>query len=204
MGGVQVLANDWDHADSNGKPCLFSSIMSDDQWPIKDEGGSDDASCSSINASTPSDFSPICFIQKNEPDSTKWVSQNEFRQSIGLDETSCLEKNSGKDCLIRTIKGADKAYFSKINPKSNWGTTMADASSGKAYGFTWGNLILFEVSKHIPPGTVVNCRMRVRFTNCDNCFHDSNVTRAGNDYLDTDYNGPAPFKIINLQIPITD
>lgn len=204
MGGVQVLANDWDHADSNGKPCLFNSTISDDMWPLKNEGGSEDSSCSTITASSSSDFAPICFFQLNEANSTKWVSQNEFRENIALDQNLCLDKTSTKDCLIRTIKGADRAYFSKINPKSNWGTTMADPSTGKAYGFSWGNLILFEISKHIPPGTVVNCRMRARFTNCDNCFHDSSLSRAGNDFLDTDYNGPNPFKIINLQIPITD
>lgn len=75
-------------------------------------------------------------------------------------------------------------------------------SDGTAYSLDWGNVLLFEVSKSIPPGTTVNCRMRVRFTNCEDCFHDS--SRSNNDFYDVDYNGPKPYKIIHLQIPITD
>lgn len=202
MGGIEILANDWDHADLNGKPCQFGTTLSEDQWPLSTEGGSSDASCTEIKAENAVDFAPVCFFQINEANATKWVSQKEFRNKIALDSSYCLDKTNEKDCLFRAVKGMDKARFSKINPKTNWGTTMADPETGKASGFTWGNLLLFEVSKHIPPGTVVNCRMRVRFTNCEDCFHDSN--RSGNDYKDSEYNGPRPFKTIHLQIPITD
>ncbi|MFA6238724.1 MAG: hypothetical protein WC635_15420 [Bacteriovorax sp.] len=199
MAGVQVLANDWDHADATGKPCQFSTSMSNDQWPLTSEGG---VPCTTI-ASTDADFAPICFIQSNETTATKWVSQTEFKTKMALDSSFCLDPSNTKDCFIRALKGADQANFSKLNPKSTWGKTHADPTSGKAPELNIGNIVLFEVSKHIPPGTIVDCRMRLRFTNCEDCYHDTG-TRAGYDYLDNDYNGPRPYKIIHLQIPITD
>jgi hypothetical protein len=211
IGGVEVLANDWDHANTAtntltgsliGRPCRFPTNMSNDQWPLSTEGGSDEANCLTVGT-TSADFAPVCFMQSNESNATKWVSQTEFRDKIALDSNLCLDKTAGaKDCFIRAIKGADTAYYSKINPKSTWGQTMANPESGKAYGLEWGNVILFEVSKHIPPGTTVDCRFRVRFTNCEDCYHDSD--RNNNDYYDFEYNGPRPYKVIHLQIPITD
>lgn len=200
MGGIEVLANDWDHADSTGKPCQFDTSMSSDQWPLSSEGASTDtASCSTISETN---YAPVCFIQSNESNATKWISQKEFKEKMAIDTNNCLDKSDDKDCFIRAIKGVDRATFSKINPKSTWGQTMANPKTGKAYGLDWGNLILFEVSKNVPPGTVVDCRLRVRFTNCEDCYHDS--TRNNNDYFDREYNGPRPYKIIHLQIPITD
>ncbi len=215
MAGIQILANDWNHADPSGKPCRFPLSMSDDQWPLDSEGG---VPCTTVTGQDNSSFAPVCFMQSNELNSTKWVSQDVFREKMGLDPSLCLNKNNnGKDCFIRTLKGADQAHFSKINPKSTWSKTYADATSGKAPDLNWGNLLLFEVSKHIPPGTIVDCRLRVRFTNCEDCYHkqsvNSNKTNYfsdpshaidGYDFTDTDYNGPRPFKIIHLQIPIID
>ncbi len=206
MGGVEILANDWDHATTTaganlGRPCKFDASRSNDQWPLETEGGSVDANCA-VSGATTADFAPVCFIQSNEASATKWVSQNEFKNKIALDTNLCLDKTNPKDCFIRAVKGADRAYYSKINPKATWGQTMANPDTGAAYGLEWGNVLLFEVSKHVPPGTVVDCRLRVRFTNCEDCYHDS--TRNNNDYYDVEYNGPRPFKIIHLQIPITD
>lgn len=207
MGGVEILANDWDHADTAaganlGRPCKFdASGLSTDTWPLETEGGSTSANCSSIAATT-ADFAPVCFVQYNDSTATKWISQREFKTKVAIDSNSCLDKTNDKDCFIRAIKGADKAHYSKINPKSTWGQTMANPTTGKAYGLDWGNVLLFEVSKSIPPGTVVDCRLRVRFTNCEDCFHDS--TRNNSDFYDVEYNGPRPYKIIHLQIPITD
>ncbi len=196
MAGVQILANDWDHADSSGKPCRLSN----DQWPLESEGASTDtASCNTVTATN---FAPVCFFQSNESNSTRWISQKEFKEKLALDSSLCLEKNSDKDCFIRAVKGADQAIFSKINPKTNWGTTFANAKTGAAAGLTLGNVILFEVSKQIPPGTIVDCRLRARFTNCEDCYHRSPTDI--NDFLDVDYNGSNPFKIIHLQIPIID
>ncbi len=206
MGGIEVLANDWDHADTvTKKPCLFNTSLSSDEWPLVSEGASTDTNCQTIgvsNSVSSSDFAPVCFIQSSESSATKWISQHEFKEKMAIDTNSCLDKTNDKDCFIRAIKGADKAFFSKINPKSTWGQTMANPKTGAAYGLDWGNVILFEVSKHIPPGTTIDCRLRVRFTNCEDCFHDS--TRSNNDYYDQEYNGPRPYKIIHLQIPVID
>ncbi len=196
MAGVQILANDWDQADSSGKPCRLSN----DLWPLESEGASTDtASCNTVTATN---FAPVCFFQSNEANSTRWISQKEFKAKLELDSTLCLDKDNDKDCFMRAIRGADQAIFSKINPKANWGTTFANTKTGAAAGLTLGNVILFEVSKHIPPGTIVDCRLRARFTNCEDCYHRSSTNL--NDFLDVDYNGSVPFKIIHLQIPIID
>jgi hypothetical protein len=204
MGGVQILANDWNHTDytSNptyGKPCQFPSTLTSDKWPLTTEGG---ATCNSVAAAANKDFTPICFIQSNETSSTRWVTQKEFKNKLALNDSLCLDPSNDKDCFIRALKGADQAYYSRINPGETWGKSLADPKTGAAPLLNWGNLILFEVSKHIPPGTVIDCRFRVRFTNCEDCFHDA--SNNNNDYKDVDYNGPKPYKIIHLQIPITD
>ena len=199
MGGVQILANDWDHADrSTGRPCRFSSTKSEDQWPLESEGASTSTDCDTIEATT-ADFAPVCFVQSNESNATKWVSQKEFKNKVALDSSYCLNPSNDKDCFIRAVKGADQAHFSKINPKATWFQTMANPVTKEAYDLSWGNVILFEVSKHIPPGTILDCRLRLRFTNCDDCYHSGT-----NDFKDVEYNGPTPFKTIHLQIPVTD
>lgn len=198
MGGVQILANDWNHADSFGKPYRFPSSMSNDQWPLLSEGATEFPSSGSISTN----FAPICFIQSSEASSTKWISQKAYAEKMALNSSYCLDKDKPNECFIRAVKNADTAYYSKINPKSTWGQTLADPSTGKAPTLTNGNVVLFEVSKHIPPGTVVDCRLRVRFTNCEDCFHDS--ANSNKDFSDVEYNGPKPFKIIHLEIPIID
>jgi hypothetical protein len=207
IGGVQILANDWDHADNsggalNGHPCQFSSTQSNDTWPLESEGASTAANCSAVNA-TSSDFAPICFIQSNESNSTKWISQKEFRQKLALDNNFCLTPGSEKDCFVRVIKNLDTSSYSKINPKATWGKTFTSSNpNDPTPKLSVGHLFFMEVSKHIPPGTVIDCRVRARFTNCEDCYHDS--TRSNYDYKDVDYNGPKPFKVFHLQIPITD
>lgn len=206
MGGIEVLANDWDHASTTpgplfGAPCRFDSSLTSDQWPLDTEGASTDPDCNTI-LSTPESFAPVCFMQSNEPSATKWISQHEFKNKVALADNFCLNKNNDKDCFVRAIKGADKAYFSKIDPKKTWGQTVANPETGAALGLDWGNIFFLEVSKHIPPGTVIDCRLRLRFTNCDDCYHD--FSRSNNDFYDVQYNGPLPYKILHLQIPITD
>lgn len=213
MGGIQVLANDWNHADpATGKPCKFPTTMSNDNWPLSTEGG---VACTTTTAASDADFAPVCFMQYNDSSSTRWVSQKEFRTKLALDQSMCLNSSNDKDCFVRAIKGADQAHYSKLNPKSTWGTTMANPSTGKAPALDWGNVLMFEVSKHIPPGTVIDCRLRVRFTNCDDCYHKQNVDSTktnytsdalmnGLDFTDQELNGPRPYKIIHLQIPIVD
>ncbi len=208
IAGVQILANDWDHADTTpgpnkGRPCQFSAGMSNDTWPLESEGGSVAANCNTVSASTPDDFAPICFVQSNESSATKWISQSEFRTKLALDTNFCLNKSSDKDCFVRAVRDLDSAYLSKLNPKSNWTKTFTSTDPKvKAPKMSYGNLVFLEVSKHVPPGTVIDCRFRVRFTNCEDCFHDGSA--SNNDYKDSDYNGPKPFKVFHLQIPITD
>jgi len=197
MGGIQVLANDWNHVDPvSGKPYIF------DQWPLVSEGGT------AAPATVAEQFSPVCLIQGRSADgsSTQWITQNAYRQKVAVDKTMCLDSSntgtSDKDCFIRAVKGVEQAQYSKLAPKSNWGKTLTDPQTQAAYGIGWSNVILFQVSKHVPPGTIVNCRLRARFTNCEECYHDAN--RSNYDYKDLDYNGAAPFKIINLQFSIID
>jgi hypothetical protein len=201
MGGVQILANDWKNLDDNGKPCIFSSnIANDANWTTEAEGGglcADD----SVKADSSADFQPICVFQYNGANSTAWVSQHTFRNKISLDSSFCLNNKDDRDCFMRAIKGADQANLSKLNPKKNWYQTMQDPTKDTAYTLDWGNVILFEISKHIPPGTVVDCRFRVRFTNCEDCYHDS-ATKY--DFKDFEFNGPKPFKTIHLQMTIID
>lgn len=196
MGGVQILANDWNHVDPTGKPYIF------DQWPLSSEGGV------TAPVLVTENFSPVCLIQSKSADgtSTQWITQAAYRQKAAVDKTMCLDNSNGptsdKDCFIRAIKGADQANFSKLGPKSTWGQTLADPQTKVAPTLTWGNVLLFQISKHVPPGTVVNCRLRARFTNCEECYHDSK--RQSYDYKDLDYNGAEPFKIIQLQFSIVD
>lgn len=199
MGGVQILASDWNHADASGKPCQFDATLTSDRWPLSSEGGQP---CTTVSANVDSDFAPVCFIQSNENSATKWISQSDFRDKMALDTSLCLNPTNDKNCFIRALKGADQAYYSKINPNSTWGKTLADPKTGKAPSLSWGNVMLFEVSKHIPPGTVIDCRLRARFTNCEDCYHNKNNNNY--DFKDKDYNGPTPYKVIHLQIPITD
>ncbi len=199
MGGVQILANDWNHADATGKPCRFPTTMSNDQWPLISEGG---VPCTTTAASTATDFAPVCFMQSNSNNATTWVSQQEFKTNMALDKSFCLDPNKPNECYIRAVKGADQSVYSKLNSKSTWGQTLANPTTGAAPVLGGGNIILFEVSKQIPPGTIVDCRLRVRFTNCEDCYHDPD--RSNYDFTDTDYNGPKPFKVIHLQIPIID
>ena len=216
MGGIQILANDWNQADASGNPYQFPASFSNDQWPLTSEGGVVfNPATTSISAGAATNFAPACFMQSTGNSSTKWISQNAFKTKMALDSSLCLDPNNTKDCFIRFIKGADQAHYSKLNPKSTWSQTMLDTKTGKSLVPDWNNVMLMEVSKHIPPGTVVDCRLRLRFTNCDDCYHkqssDSTKTNYyadpnvdGYDFTDTDYNGPRPFKIIHLQIPITD
>jgi hypothetical protein len=204
MGGIQVLANDWNHVDLNptiangnanpnyGKPYSF------DQWPIAAEGGV------AYVGPVAEQFSPVCLIQSTAADgsSTQWITQNAFRQKVAVDQSMCLDKTNDKDCFIRAVKGVDQASYSKLAPKSNWGQTMIDPQTKVAYSLGWSNVIMFQVSKQVPPGTVVNCRLRVRFTNCEDCYHDAQ--RQNYDYKDIDYNGAAPFKLVNLKFLIAD
>ncbi len=204
MGGIQVLANDFDHIDDR-KPCIFSD---NDNWPTESEGGTTDPTCSSATLNPNKDdnpeVAPICFIQYNGESNTQWITQEEFMEKMAMDSASCLKSTEPKSCFIRAIPGADQATFSKIDPKKTWSSTLTDPQTGKAPTFKYNNVLFFEISKQIPPGTIFDCRFRVRFTNCDDCYHDTNSSRANFDFTDNEYNGHRPYKILHFQFPIVD
>lgn len=191
MGGIQILANDWDHVSATGAPYIF------DQWPLKAEGGVDPGAVSA-NAT------PICLIQSKSTSgtATQWITQKAYRQKVAVDQSMCLDPQNDKDCFIRALKGVDQAYFSKLSPKSTFAKTLTDTTTNTPHPLAWSNVLLFQVSKHTPPGTVVNCRMRARFTNCEDCYHDP--LRQNYDYKDIEYNGANPYKVIRLQFSIID
>ena len=211
MAGVQILANDWDHA-KNGKMCNNLG----DEFPLNSEGAADLTSGEGTQGGCDyttryngensvlepdEELAPICFVQLSDDSSTSWYQQDELMRRISLDNNNCLGgSDSEKDCFIRAIKGADNAYYSRIAPKTTWADTLADSSGIPL--FNYNNVIFMEVSPWIPPGTTFNCRFRARFTNCDDCWHDS--TSSYDDYLDYEFSGGEPFKIINFQFTVID
>lgn len=226
MGGVQILANDWDHGkvtdEGQLKPCNNLS----DIFPLETEGAAPLATstpvagdCEYITRTNGGDSNsagtakevlmPICLVQLRTTIDTQWVSQEKFRDSIGLSATKCLQgSGSPNDCFIRIIPGAEQSYYSKINPKSTWGETLSTAAS--APNFQSSNLVIMEVNPWIPPGTTFDCRFRARFTNCEDCWTDPSLSTAGltssylDDYLDYEYSGGRPFKILHLQFTVID
>jgi hypothetical protein len=225
MGGVQLLANDWDHGkledwdptDSESgtlKPCNTFS----DGFPLNTEGAATTSSnpqmgdCEYITRTNGTDeedtnlkrkevLMPICMVQLIDGNQTQWVSQKEFRDHIGLPSHKCLlGSESPNDCFIRVLPGAEQAYFSKLNPKSNWGETFA---SNQGMMFNAHNLILMEVNPWLPPGTTLDCRFRARFTNCDDCWHDA-TSSQGDDYLDYEFSGGRPYQILHYQFIVID
>ncbi|MGB0454290.1 MAG: hypothetical protein ACPGJV_11320, partial [Bacteriovoracaceae bacterium] len=216
MAGVQLLANDWDHF-KDDKPCNNLG----DNFPFSSEGAADistnegtpgacDYTTRENGDETEEDLAPVCFVQTEESGSLVWVSQEKFRDKMNLDKSKCLSPSTTNssnqtvyntsNCFIRAFKDRDHAYYSKINPKSNWVDTLKDDTGTPQ--FSVSNLIFFEVSPWIPPGTQFNCRFRARFTNCKDCFHDS--LNSNDDYLDYEYSGARPFKIINFQFRVID
>lgn len=219
IGGIQILGNDWDHI-KNGKPCNTFA----DEFPLASEGAADSTSepdvstvhgdCNYITRnngenepdtavdSDPTDpLAPVCFIQISDENATIWATQEEFRQEISLEKKNCLGGSENtNDCMFRAIPGADFAFFSKIDPKSTWAETLSGSAGSPTHHFS--NLIFFEVSPWIPPGTTFDCRFRVRFSNCSDCFTDPD--HNNDNYLDYEYSGGKPFKILHFQFMVTN
>ncbi len=230
MAGIRVLANDWDHAktdDSKPKPCNTF----DDEWPLDTEGAADTSDetegsyqpndcgyITRIHGNQELDLNdypdldddekndkvhPICFAQLIEEDSTRWAGQDELREQKLVEKSSCLGgEDSTDDCFIRAIKGADYSWHWAIDPQMSWGETIKIGDDTNGNGYDASNMILFEVSPDTPPGTTFNCRFRVSFTNCDECFEDKD-----NDYdnwADYEFSGDKPFKVINYQFQVVD
>ncbi|MBF0362935.1 MAG: hypothetical protein HQK49_18085 [Oligoflexia bacterium] len=156
----------------------------------------------SRSSKTQTKLMPICLVQLSYDNESRWVSQKTYMKHVGLAQEKCLYSDSPYDCFIKVIPGAESQYFSKINAKSTWGKTLVLAGS-PAPEFNSGHMTIFEVNPRTPPGTTFDCRFRTRFTNCDDCWHDS--SRSDNDdYLDYEYSGGAPFQIIHFKFMVTD
>lgn len=212
MGGVQILANDWDHAKmSDGYLKMCPNF--EDQFPLLSENAADligdsattAGDCRHItkeNGGEAAEYlAPVCFVQHRDTNEAKWVSQDKFRALNNYSASSCLDPSNTQNCFIRAVKGADHAYLSRIDAGKTFLNTLNQGSSTTPT-FQASNLLLFEVSENIPSGTTFDCRLRVRFTNCDDCYHDPNKTNF-DDYLDFEYAGDRPFKILNLQFTVT-
>lgn len=202
MAGIEILANDWDHVSSendlNRAPCNNLG----DGWPSTSEGAAPSTGdCATVTDNNGLDgdvVGPACFMQYADETSTRWVSQDEYRSLRGDEPNICLGgSTSTKDCYFRVVSGADHAIFSKIAPKKTWAETLT--ADGVVPVFNYSNILFFEVSEWIPPGTSFRCRFRARFTNCKDCWHDSTT---GDDYLDKDYSGAAPYKIIPFEFTV--
>jgi hypothetical protein len=240
MAGVQLLASDWDHVHitdtttGNFKPCVLDSVTTVDQggeaglscvngsgytYPDKDydrlyKRCPTSAACTESQKVFPSQAAaPVCLVQLDEGDSTRWVSQNEFRKKNGLSlqDKDCLGYSTSgvtdkdftfnpHECMARFLPGANDAFFSKIEPRKNFYQTAVLPSEGQR--FNVGNLMLLEVSKWVPPGTKFRCRMRARFSNCSDCYTDA--ANGNDDYLDYELNGHKPYKIINFEFDVND
>ena len=42
-------------------------------------------------------------------------------EKLELEPSKCLDPDKPSSCFIRVIPGAEAAWFTKINPQSNWG-----------------------------------------------------------------------------------
>ena len=270
MGGVQVLANDWDHmklntpndtiytdADpSNDLPYnyvnrfenvqgLDSNVISGyaavhspciiDEFPLASEGGvkdTDNTIEGNCSYKSKNNFSvdkteivagdiypknemdspqPICLVQYNDNNETKWVSQD-FYRNFGmskLEDNDCLNNPSmsGSDfnpneCLVRFLPGASQAVFSRIDAQRTWPESIQGDDNSVALDFSSSNVTLMEVNKNLSPGTKFNCRFRVRFSNCSDCFDEFSSLNKWDDLADFEYTGEKPFKVINFQFEV--
>ncbi|OFZ38098.1 MAG: hypothetical protein A2504_13825 [Bdellovibrionales bacterium RIFOXYD12_FULL_39_22] len=202
IAGVQVIANKWDHVKSTA-PCNNLG----DNWPTIAEGGA-----AAGNSGTPGDCEYIsrengdedeedlgeaCFVQLNEDNATKWVTQSEFvANSASISPEQCLGgANNTQSCLVRVIPNMDQAFYSKMDAKSTWTKTVFP--NGQEQDIRTSHIIMMETSPWIAPGTTFNCRFRLRFSNCEDCYSDASY--SGDDYLDYEYSGGKPFKIVHFQ-----
>jgi hypothetical protein len=152
-------------------------------------------------------------VLSEEGETSKWVSQNEFRKKQGLSllDKDCLgyttTATSDQDfsfnpheCLVRFLPGANDAFYSKIDSQKTYYESVIKESDGGSFNI--GNVLLMEVNKWIPPGTKFRCRLRARFSNCSDCYTDG--TNSNDDFIDSEYNGQKPFKVINFDFEVND
>ena len=226
MAGLHVLAQDWDHVHitdtttGNFKPCVYDSDVTVDM------GGEAGNTCTTTeteykrnvkNTSTglfpTAAVAPVCLVQLDDGNSTRWVSQNEFRkkQGLALADKDCLGfSTSGvsdadfsfnpHECLARFLPGAQDAFFSKVDSRQTFYESVVKNQDNAQ--FNVGNLLIMEVNKWIPPGTKFKCRLRVNFSNCSDCFADG--ANSNDDYQDSEFQGNKPFKVLNFDFDVND
>lgn len=271
MGGVQVLANDWDHMKlnkpndpiySDGNPAndppfnfinRFENMQGIDagtidgytavfspcrinNFPLASEGGvtdTDDTVPGNCATKSKTNFStdktevvagevypkheldspqPICLVQYNDENETKWVSQDFYRKfgMSRLEDRDCLNNPSmsGNDfnpneCLIRFLPGASQAVFSRIDAQRTWPDSVQGGDNSIKLDFTASNITIMEVNKNLSIGTKFSCRFRVRFSNCSDCYDEYSSLNKWNDHPDFEFTGEKPFKVINFQFEVS-
>ena len=233
MAGVQLLASDWDHVDIMDKAAgviddenaFFKPCVVDTTTTV-DQGGESARTCTSTETTykrlvknssgkfNPTGVAPVCFVQLAEDSSTRWVSQNEYRkkyQGLSLADKDCLGYSTSgttdsdfthnpHECLVRFLPGANEAFYSKIDAQKTYYESVVASSESKT--FNSGNLLIMEVNRWVPPGTKFRCRLRARFSNCTDCYNDT--TYSNDDFMDYEYNGHKPFKVINFDFTVYD
>jgi hypothetical protein len=226
IAGIQLLATDWDHVnitDTTGTNGNFKPCVVDDVTTVA-QGAESGATCSTTMTSykrhvkTAGAFAteaaaPVCLVQLEDGEVTRWVSQNEFRkkQGLALQDKDCLGfagtaatedfTFNPHECLVRVLPGASEASFSKIDAQKSYVETMRNGNP--EHTFDVGNAIVFEVNKWIPPGTKFRCRLRAKFGNCSDCYSDA-ADSTNDEYIDAEYNGAKPFKVINFEFDVND
>ncbi len=215
MAGARVIASDWAHMEE-GKPCSNLS----DNFPSISQGG---RVCDAVTASNYKDtgrIMPVCMLTYNDGTSSKLLNQHEFlkkmKTDIGLLEKDCLGHSETRtqeelnNCFVKAIPSANTQNVPFMLPKSNWQESLTDESGTPV--FTDSNIMFFEINKNLPLGTEVTCRLRMTFSNCEDCYHDLNTPTTtsifGNaqtyydDYKDFEYAGERPFNILTINFTI--
>ncbi|WP_419168429.1 hypothetical protein [Halobacteriovorax sp.] len=203
MAGTRVLASDWAHM-QDGLPCTDLS----DNFPSLAQGGTTCDQLTKDNYDDSGRIMPVCMLTYNDGSSTKILNQHEFlkkmKSDIGLLEQDCLGQGEDRtqddlnNCFVKAIPSANTQNIPFMLPNSNWQETMQDEQGQPI--FTDSNLMFFEINKNIPIGTEVTCRLRTTFSNCDDCYHDSQSSY--DDFSDFEFAGEKPFNILNINFKI--
>jgi hypothetical protein len=146
-------------------------------------------------------------VQYNDEDETKWVSQDFYRKTeLGIEDSNCLnnpamsyDSFNPNECLVRFLPSGNQAILGKISAQKTYGQSLIGISTDHE-GFQSNSALIMEVSKLVNPETIFNCRMRVRFTNCTDCY----LNDAGDEYKDYEFSGNEPFKVINFQFKVEE
>ena len=223
IAGVSVLASPWAHMKvqtdtTTGLPTWKSRPCSINGFPSTSEGGLPSTDCTNATI-LPTDgarfkkptsgtyparaLHPVCLVQLNTTNETRWVSQDEFRRTVlQLQDKECIGFGTPdfvpEECLMRFIPGRDSAFLAKIDPGTNY--RLTNDPKGKS-DIPASSTLALEVNKWITPGTAFTCRLRAQFSNCSDCYQSG---AGADEFTDIEYGGAAPFKILDVPITILD